>query len=117
MQVDVDGDALVLSVLDAADSPSSAASASVSASASSTETSSQAAAAGDQDGSSSSEQKGRSGRRQVHRRERGGAFADRTLRMPDTADMDAISADFESGVLRVRVAKREESQRRQVPIA
>ena len=57
--------------------------------------------------------------RKVHRHERGARFAERTLRMPDSADMSKVSAELELGVLTVSVPKKEEAvtQRRQVPVA
>jgi HSP20 family protein len=42
-----------------------------------------------------------------HHTERSRSFMKRSLRLPETADMDNIKAGYENGVLRVTVPKRE----------
>jgi hypothetical protein len=136
--VDIDGDALTLSVLtsDATAAPASNASKAASdASASkpaatTTITTSVTSKSEDSDassGSSSSDSGAdqvppaaeQTPQRTVHRRERGGEFAERTLRMPDSANLDAVNAELVEGVLTVTVPKRDEAvtKRRQVPVA
>lgn len=46
-----------------------------------------------------------------HHTERSHAFVQRSLRMPETADMEHISASYTDGTLRVTVPKREAPQK------
>jgi len=45
----------------------------------------------------------------VHRRERGQSFASRSIRLPETCDLDKIQADVENGVLEIIVPKIQET--------
>ena len=54
----------------------------------------------------------------VHRRERSSSFVRRSVRMPEAADMENVSANYKDGVLTLEVPKREQavSKRRQIAI-
>ena len=53
----------------------------------------------------------------VHRRERGQSFASRSIRLPETCDVDKIQADVENGVLEIFVPKiRETSKHRTIKV-
>jgi Hsp20/alpha crystallin family len=112
MQVDVDGDALTLSVVTPSKNDAPAA----------ITPGSDSAAAGDKPDAAADTGATAAAAEQkctVHRRERGAAFAERTLRMPESADMERVSAELDLGVLTVSVPKRDDAvtKRRQVPIA
>lgn len=49
--------------------------------------------------------------------ERPKSFARRTLRLPKSADLGSVTATYEDGVLRLVVAKREESRQQRISIA
>ena len=55
----------------------------------------------------------------VHRMERSTSFVKRTVRLPEAADMDQISASFKDGVLALTVPKKENAvaRRRTIDIA
>lgn len=46
-----------------------------------------------------------------HRKERSSAFIGRALRMPQQANMEAIKAKYENGVLQLDIPKREQQQK------
>ena len=131
LQVDIDGDALTLSVIspdatpaaattsDSSDAPTAATGAGTAADTTATGVASDEPARESEAKADSSSEASREGSRTVHRRERGGEFAERTLRMPDSANLEAVNAELVDGVLTVTVPKRDEAvpKRRQVPIA
>lgn len=45
--------------------------------------------------------------RKVHRRERSSMYLERSVRLPDTADMEQVDAKLQDGVLTLRVPKKE----------
>ena len=52
-----------------------------------------------------------------HRMERSSQFVRRTVRMPETADLDQIKAKYDNGVLQLSIPKKEDERSRQrVPV-
>jgi len=49
-------------------------------------------------------------------RERRSGYLTRTFRLPDTADLDKIEAQFANGVLTLRVPRKEEAKPRQIAV-
>jgi HSP20 family protein len=67
---------------------------------------------------SESDEEAPGGGRTVHRMERSSSFVRRTVRMPDSADMEKVHAGYKDGVLTLDVPKADDAvaRRRQIPV-